>query len=182
MEYESRDVRVIQISSADLDRLQLAGLPTTTPPVLDFGTTDADAFKWYGISEPTTSPASAHDFAVLRDRQPSSLRFTMQGYKYDPIGPPNRTAALRMRLPVQPIHLELDVSTQVPEQAVSVSVNEHEVLHAVPVPTGEVRTLSVEIPAADLSTDGLQVLTLTHARGSSSEKLHPLRLYQLRWR
>jgi hypothetical protein len=180
--YESRDVRVIQVVPADLDRLQLAGLPAETPHVIDFGMNDSNAFKWYGMSEAVVPPDQVHGFAVLRDRQPSQLRFTMQGFKYDPIGPPNRTAALRMRLPVQPLELELDVSTPLNNQALSIAVNGHELVHATPVAAGDKHTISVQVPADALSADGLQVISLTHTQGSDTARVFPVRLFRLRWR
>lgn len=180
--YESPDVRVVQVWPADLDRLQLAELPAETPRVVDFATNDSNVFKWYGISEPVISPEFVHGFAVLRDRQPSSLRFTMHGYEYDPSGPVNRTSALRMRLPVQPIHLELDVSTPLANQTLSIAINGHELVHATPVPTGDTHTISIEIPAEALSADGLQVITLTRSQGSTIDTVFPVDVYKLRWR
>jgi hypothetical protein len=180
--YESPDVRVIQVAPADLDRVQLAALPLETPNLIDFATSASNAFKWYGISEPAVQEEVPRGFAVLRDRQPSYLRFTMQGFKYDPIAPPNRTAELRMRLPVKPIQLELDVSTSVENQALSIAINGHELVHAAPVPAGDMHTISAEVPADALSVDGLQAITLTHTQGSNREKVFPLRLHALRWR
>jgi hypothetical protein len=171
---------------ADLDALQLAGVPAQTSHEIDFGTTQANAFKWYGISEPVTpsesAPLSPSGFAVLRDRQPSSLRFTMQGLMFDASGPPIRSAALRMRLPARPITLELDVSTQLKGQELSIAVNGHEIVHAVPVPAGDTHTISADVPAAALSLDGLQVITLTHTQGSVEDKVFPLCLHHIRWR
>lgn len=179
--YESHDARVIQVSLADLDALQRAALPGETPHAIDFATSESEAFKWNGISDRSTE-AGTRGYAVLRDRQPERLRFTMQGMKFDPIGAMNRTAALRMRLPVQPIHLELDVSTTLPGQALSIAVNGHELVHEAAVAAGAVRTIAVEVPAEALVADGLQTITLTHTRGDGKERVQSVRLYELRWR
>ncbi|HVV83032.1 MAG TPA: glycosyltransferase family 39 protein [Kofleriaceae bacterium] len=166
--YESPAMRVRQVSTDDLDRVQAARLPAVTPTVIDFETAAGERYRLRGISQRvgpiTTATGTLPGFVALMVRQPARMRFTLHGYDYVPTAPPIVTSALRLRWPAgHDLHLALDVSSPIEGQRLSVQVNGREVAHDEPVPTTAPRRLELDVPAAALAADGLQTIELTPA-------------------
>jgi len=168
--YESRDMIVRTVSTADLDQHQLAQLPPTTPRVINFETVASEPFKLRGVGPIIEGVPELPGYAWVFPRVPSRLVFTLQGFKYPEVGPPIRTSALRMRLPAgDDLRLWIDVSTPLLGQAVTVKLN-GQAIGGAPVPTTEafagaarratIVRLDVTAPAASLRADGVQLLEL----------------------
>jgi hypothetical protein len=166
--YESPDVRARQVTRADLDQLQLAGLPDVTPSMIDFATWDASVFIVDGFSEPVEPFKDiARGSVVLVDRYPSQLTFTMHGLEYKRTeAAPNRTSTLRLRLAPKAVRLELEMSTVLAHQEISIAVNGRKLLTGVGLTASDhLKTIAVDVPADVLLADGVQVIELTHAIG-----------------
>jgi Dolichyl-phosphate-mannose-protein mannosyltransferase len=184
--YQSNEMIVRSVSAADLDEVQRARLPATTPSVIDFETAASEPFKVRGISPRNDATAQLPGFAWLYVRRPARLQFTLQGYDYPPVGPPIHTSTLQLRLPAdRAVHLAIDASSPVPAQTLTVRINGHMLgsqalsgpgIPFVPALQQPVVRLELDVPVTALRPDGLQVLDL---EPSSTAARNAVRLHRI---
>lgn len=179
--YESSAIRVRTVSGADLDRLQAARLPATTPAVIAFETAAADAYRVRGLAMHQPGPGTLPGFVGLLVREPARMVFTLHGYEYPATAPPIRTSMLRLRLPAdRAVRLGFDLSTPLLLQFVAIRLNGHDLARSIRLPMTHVRRVTVDVPAALLAADGLQTIELTASLGSveapMTARLHRLEI------
>lgn len=184
--YQSNEMIVRSVRVADLDEVERARLPATTPSVIDFETVASEPFKVRGISPRTDGTPQLPGYAWLYVRQPARLVFTLHGHEYPPVGPPIHTSTLQMRLPAdRALHLAIDASSPVPAQTLTVRMNGHALgsqvlsgpgLPFLPALQQPVVRMELDVPVTALQHDGLQVLDLEL---SSTAARNAVRLHRI---
>jgi hypothetical protein len=188
--HQSKDLVVRSVTDADVDELQRARLPATTPSVIDFETAASEAFKVRGVSGRQGGSRELPGYAWLYVRQPARLVFTLHGYEYPKSGPPIHTSTLQMRLPAdRAVHLAVNVSSPALIQTVTVKVNGHalvsrtmsskETLARYLGPQKSViERIEADVPVTALRGDGLQSIELEFSATATHDavRLHRIEL------
>jgi hypothetical protein len=157
--YESNDMMLRQVSRADLDRWQLEHLPKSTPPSIDFQLASSEIYKHDGFSMHSTLDELPTGFASMIERVPSRIVFTLQGFVYIATQPPKRTSSLVLPLPRRATRLGIELSTGLPSQYLTISINGHELAHEVWLSSFlGMKHVDVDVPAEVLRDDGPQTL------------------------
>jgi hypothetical protein len=97
--YESKNMRVRQVTLADVEPLQRAKVPRAPVSVIDFETLASEDYKLSGISTRVIATPELLGYAWLRARQPTRVTFTLQGFGFPPTGEPKKSSELLVPMP-----------------------------------------------------------------------------------
>lgn len=158
LELDTGTTRVYRIDRASIDAFfgkKVLASPTT---FVDFGDQSSEMFKVYGVRFPEKNPEGI-GFTWLHRRQRQRYKFTLQGLRTAPEGPSYDESALRVNMPAgRSYRIDLTMQAGIPEEMVTVSVNDSAKLAEYVFEKTDSGEMSVEVPAEVLAPSGLQVL------------------------